>query len=81
MKDESLICPVCRKFYFDEPNCFDFCPVCGWFDDLIQRENPDYEGGCNHRSQNQHREQWKNGTLPDYIYDLIEQNRNRLPPE
>ena len=77
--DDELICPVCNQFYFDEINGYDFCPVCGWFDDPGQRAEPDMECGCNHRSQNQHREQWKNGTLPDYIYDLIEQNKNRLP--
>ena len=77
--NDDLICPVCRQFYFEESNDYDLCPVCGWFNDILQRDNPDYTGGCNHRSLNQHREQWKKGTLPDYIYDLIEQNKDRLP--
>ena len=73
--NEDLICPVCRLFCFEEHGDFDLCPVCGWFNDPIQNENPEYKGGCNHRSQNEHREHWKNGTLPDYIYDLIRQNQ------
>jgi len=77
--NKNLICPVCGQFYFEERNDFDLCPVCGWFNDELQKDKPDYTGGCNHRSLNQHREQWKNNTLPDYIYALIEQNKNRLP--
>lgn len=77
--DEELKCPVCEQFYFEERADYDLCPVCGWFNDDYQKDRPDNAGGCNHRSLNEHREQWKNGTLPDYIYKLIEQNKDRLP--
>jgi len=79
--DENLKCPVCGKFYFEERADYDMCPVCGWFNDEYQKEYPDKDIGCNHRSLNEHRKQWQEGTLPDYIYELIEQNKNRLPPE
>ena len=77
---ENLRFPVCGQFYFEKCDDNDLCPVCGWFNDKLQKDNPDYLGR-NHRTLNEHREQWKNGTLPDYIYDLIEQNKNRLPPK
>lgn len=78
---EELKCPVCGSFYFEERADYDMCPVCGWFNDEYQKEYPDKDIGCNHRSLNEHRKQWQEGTLPDYIYELIEQNKDRLPPE
>jgi hypothetical protein len=29
---------------------FDICAVCGWEDDPIQNDDPDYDGGANHIS-------------------------------
>lgn len=26
---------------------YDICELCGWEDDLVQNEDPDYEGGAN----------------------------------
>ena len=40
-------CPVCEQHTFDEPDCFEMCPICGWFDDPLQRAKPDFRGGCN----------------------------------
>lgn len=43
-------CPVCGQAELRE---FDICDVCGWENDLIQYEQPDYEGGANRMSINQ----------------------------
>lgn len=77
--DETIICPCCGKYHFEEPDDGDLCPVCGWFNDSSQNEEPDYKSGMNHRSLNEHIKQWKEGTLPDYIYEIIENNKDRLP--
>nr|WP_272942614.1 CPCC family cysteine-rich protein [Pseudomonas luteola] len=42
-------CPCCGYMTLDDParGTFDICELCGWEDDLVQNENPDYEGGAN----------------------------------
>ena len=61
MKAKSgRICPVCGKYQFEEDDNFEICPVCGWEDDAIQREAPDYDGGANPISLNQAIEAYKN---------------------
>ena len=51
----KALCPVCGKYVFEELNVYDICPVCGWEDDPVQREDLDYEGGANPESVNQAR--------------------------
>lgn len=52
---KQYLCPVCGEYYFGERNAFEICPVCGWEDDPVQREDPDFEGGANELSLNQYR--------------------------
>ncbi|GGY85669.1 hypothetical protein GCM10011613_33190 [Cellvibrio zantedeschiae] len=42
-------CPCCGYKTLDEPakGTYDICELCGWEDDLVQNEDPDYEGGAN----------------------------------
>lgn len=47
------ICPVCGKYEFEESGSFDICPVCGWGDDPLQADEPDYDRGFNHMSLNE----------------------------
>ena len=44
------------------------CPVCGWFDDGLQRIRPDMSG-CNYLSLNEYRKKWQNGEIPPPILD------------
>lgn len=50
-------CPCCNCLTFEAlPNgSFEICPVCGWEDDNVQNDDPDYEGGANGISLNQAR--------------------------
>ena len=52
---EKIKCPVCGKYEFDEENDFDICEVCGWENDGLQMDNPDYKGGANKESLNEAR--------------------------
>lgn len=36
----------------------DICTYCGWEDDGLQNEQPDYMGGANHMSLNQYKKFW-----------------------
>ncbi len=58
---ESHMCPVCHRHMFDFPNSFDECPVCGWMDDAVQEDYPDWANCANDMSLNQAREAWKQG--------------------
>lgn len=52
-------CPVCGRYEFSETDSFDVCEVCGWEDDELQEDDPDYSGGANPMSLNEAREAWK----------------------
>lgn len=50
---EKHKCPVCGKYEFPEIDSFDVCEVCGWEDDGVQEDDPNYAGGANKMSLNQ----------------------------
>lgn len=47
------ICACCAQKTLPENSAFEICPVCGWQDDDIQNDDPDFEGGANDMSLNQ----------------------------
>ena len=47
---EKRVCPVCGKH---ELLFFDVCDECGWENDPLQHDKPDYRGGANHMSLNE----------------------------
>ena len=54
-------CPVCGKYEFEKYDSFDICEVCGWEDDGLQENRPDYSGGANSMSLNEAKQAYKNG--------------------
>ena len=56
---ERTECPVCNGYVFKYE--FDICPICKWEHDMVQEEDPDYNGGANKMSLNQARVAFKNG--------------------
>lgn len=65
------LCPVCGKYEFPDDNSFDICPFCGWQDDSIQEEKPDYSGGANDLSLNDCRKNYESKIKedPNYKWD------------
>lgn len=57
-------CPVCGKYEFPEEDSFDICPECGWEDDWVQEDDPDY-GGANWETLNGCRALYKAGKHKD----------------
>ena len=51
-------CPVCNKYDFEEDNDFDICEFCGWENDGVQLDNPNYCGGANPDSLNERKAWW-----------------------
>ncbi len=55
-------CPVCGTNSFTKenfPGSYEICEVCGWEDDSVQFDDPDFEGGANDPSLNQARINFK----------------------
>jgi hypothetical protein len=52
-------CPVCGEYEFQRKSDYDVCEVCGWENDGLQMKNPDYRGGANRDSLNEHRVWWE----------------------
>ena len=56
MEEEfKVLCPCCGAGWVDAGHEYDVCEVCGWEDDPVQFENPDYRGGANDISLNEAR--------------------------
>ena len=47
------LCPCCGKYELGSIGEYDMCENCKWFDDPIQRSDPNYKGGRNKMSLNQ----------------------------
>ncbi len=63
MYKDLIKCPVCEMPVFDPndfPGSYCICPKCGWEDDNLQHDDPDYCGGANDVSLNQAKQNFKN---------------------
>jgi hypothetical protein len=62
-------CPACRYVTLSEPppGTYEICAICGWEDDLVQFEDPDYRGGANRPSLDEWRSQFEAERLPDLV--------------
>lgn len=69
----KFLCPCCGNLTLDDrPGTFEICPVCYWEDDIIQKNNPEYENGSNEISLIKAQENYKKygAILPEYV-DLV----------
>ena len=49
-------CACCGNFTLEKDSLFDICDICGWENDEVQEEKPDFAGGANNMSLNQYKE-------------------------
>jgi hypothetical protein len=54
-------CACCDEKTLPEDSISRICPVCGWEDDPIQNDDPDYAGGANHISLNEAKQAFAEG--------------------
>lgn len=54
-------CPCCGKRTLSEepPGTYEICKICGWEDDRVQYEDPEYSGGANELCLNEARKRYK----------------------
>lgn len=55
---QLLPCPCCGSDTLGERGTYEVCETCGWEDDPIQSNDPEYTGGANAESLRSAREQW-----------------------
>ena len=69
-------CPCCGEFDFDTPpGGHDICQICGWEDDGVQFDNPNFKPGANEMSLNEARRIWASGRAIWQDYPNPKQNR------
>lgn len=51
-------CKCCGKYTLDKNSIYDICSNCGWESDLVQEDNPNFEGGANELSLNQYKKEY-----------------------
>ena len=66
-RGEQYQCPCCGFLTLDEepPGTFDICTVCGWEDDNVQFDDPDFAGGANTMSLNEAKKAYHEGREVD----------------
>jgi len=61
MEKTNKKCMCCGNNTLTPNSVYEICPICGWEDDDIQNDDPDFEGGANEMSLNQAKIAYKNG--------------------
>ncbi len=56
---DKHMCPVCGQTEFEMHGSYDICEVCGWEDDPLEGNRPDYGGGANGITLTEARERYK----------------------
>lgn len=78
-RSESAIhmCPVCGKYKFEWENSFCICPYCGWEDNALQNDDPDYVSESNRLSLNEYRKQYEKLVSENPRYKWLDQLRKK----
>lgn len=69
----------CCGYYTLRNKSDDICPVCGWQEDYVQRNNPNFTGGANEVSLNEAKKNYELFGVFDMEY--INEVRRPLPEE
>jgi hypothetical protein len=57
MNPINKVCACCGFATLPPGSVFEICALCGWQDDGVQNDDPDYAGGANELSLNEYRAQ------------------------
>ena len=68
MSSKFIKCPCCGEGMLEDT--YDVCLVCGWENDPIQNEMPDFSGGANKDSLNEHKRAFRErrNSDPKYLW-------------
>ena len=54
-------CACCDNYTLPLRSFYEICPLCGWQDDDIQNDDPNFAGGANDMSLNEAKEAYRQG--------------------
>ena len=54
-------CACCGQWTLPEDSCYEICRVCGWEDDDVQNDDPQFSGGANDMSLEEARAAYAQG--------------------
>jgi Cysteine-rich CPCC len=57
-EDDEILCACCNQPTLSEIGGYEICPVCGWEDDPVQRDDESFPGGANKLSLSKARLIW-----------------------
>lgn len=84
-RKDGYPCPCCGFLTRSESNygTYEICPICGWEDDNVQAEKPEFEGGANKESLNEARDNYKKygASAQRYIKQVRSPNEDEIPDE
>lgn len=61
-------CPVCKKTTFPDINSHYICHICGWEDDEVMEDNPNFNVGANDLSLNEYKKRYERIIKDDPSY-------------
>jgi len=71
MTEKQYTCACCGELTLEYPDFYEICPVCGWEDDPVQRDDPDYAGGANELSLNNYRKAMRQPSGCECFKDVL----------
>ena len=63
--EKNKRCACCEQFSIPANSIYEICPICGWEDDGLQNDDPQFDGGANEMSLEQAKAAYQQG-LPVY---------------
>jgi hypothetical protein len=58
MDQQNKNCACCGFPTLPQDSLFEICPICGWQDDPVQNDDPDFSGSANDQSLGDYQAQW-----------------------
>ncbi len=67
------VCPVCGKFVFNHRLSYDICDICGWEDDILDEDDPEWFTGANPMELEDYRAAYNAGGRPEWVTDNMDE--------
>lgn len=76
---ELLKCKCCGDFTIEEYDDYEICSTCGWQDDDVQNDDPEFWGGANELCLREYREKWVKSQTVRGVFIYEYKTRERFP--
>jgi hypothetical protein len=77
---DGYLCPCCEYRTISKSGGYEICIICGWEDDPVQSDNPNFSGGANKISLNEAKKAYKRFLLHACKICGYEYNKRSICP-